>query len=222
MKKCNQCKIEKDIIDFRNLKNNRVRGECKSCESINNKKWIINNKDVRKEYSKRYREQNKDKIKENKRKWWLNNKGYKQPVSSMEKRRISKKIWNENNKKSRNSNRQIKYKEDYIYKLEYCIRSSISNIFKRKGIYKTTKTEKILGCSFIEFKIYIESKFEDWMTFENHGLYNGEFNNGWDIDHIIPMSSAKTEEKLILLCHFSNLQPLCSKINRDIKKDNIL
>lgn len=40
-----------------------------------------------------------------------------------------------------------------------------------------------------------------------------------NIDHIIPLSSAKTEEDIIKLSHYSNLQPLCSKVNRDIKKD---
>ena len=58
------------------------------------------------------------------------------------------------------------------------------------------------------------------MTWENHGLYNGELNYGWDIDHIIPFSSAKTEEDIIKLSHYTNLQPLCSKFNRYLKRDN--
>jgi hypothetical protein len=57
------------------------------------------------------------------------------------------------------------------------------------------------------------------MTWDNYGLYNGELNYGWDIDHIIPLSSGKTEDDLINLNHYTNLQPLCSKINRDIKKN---
>lgn len=65
-----------------------------------------------------------------------------------------------------------------------------------------------------------DSKFEPWMTWGNRGLYNGELNYGWDIDHIIPVSSAETEEGVIKLNHYTNLQPLCSKVNRDIKKDN--
>ena len=64
----------------------------------------------------------------------------------------------------------------------------------------------------------LESKFEPWMTWDNRGLYNGKFNYGWDIDHIIPLCSAKTEEELLKLLHYTNCQPLCSKINRDIKK----
>ena len=59
------------------------------------------------------------------------------------------------------------------------------------------------------------------MNWDNRGLYNGEFNCGWDIDHIIPISLATTEEELIKLCHYTNLQPLCSKVNRDIKKNNL-
>lgn len=56
---------------------------------------------------------------------------------------------------------------------------------------------------------------------KNYGLYNGKFNFGWDLDHIIPLSSVNTESELIALCHFSNIQPLCSHVNRDIKKNKL-
>ena len=105
------------------------------------------------------------------------------------------------------------------------MRHSVGNIIlkaiKRKGYSKKSKTEKILGCTYEEFKQYIESKWEPWMNWDNHGLYNGELNYGWDIDHIIPTSIAMCEKELIDLNNYKNLQPLCSKINRDIKKDNI-
>ena len=84
--------------------------------------------------------------------------------------------------------------------------------------YRELNREKILISS---KKLYLESKFEPWMNWENRGLYNGEFNHGWDIDHIIPISSAETEEDLIKLNHYTNLQPLCSKVNRNIKKNKI-
>lgn len=35
-----------------------------------------------------------------------------------------------------------------------------------------------------------------------------------------PISSAKTEEEAIKLCHYTNFQPLCSYTNRYIKSDN--
>ena len=40
------------------------------------------------------------------------------------------------------------------------------------------------------------------MTWENRGL------KGWHLDHIIPLSSAKNEEELRELCHYTNIQPL--------------
>ena len=78
-----------------------------------------------------------------------------------------------------------------------------------------------MGISIDEFKLYLESKFEPWMTWENYGKYNGDLNYGWDIDHKEPISNAKNEEELILLNYYDNFQPLCSYINRYVKRNNI-
>ena len=59
------------------------------------------------------------------------------------------------------------------------------------------------------------------MNWDNYGLYNGELNYGWDIDHIIPTSLAEDEETLIRLWYYSNLQPLCSYYNRHIKRNKV-
>lgn len=59
---------------------------------------------------------------------------------------------------------------------------------------------------------------KEWMTWDNHGNYDGTFYFGWDYDHIIPLSTAKTKKDIIKLNHYTNYQPLCSHINRDIKK----
>jgi hypothetical protein len=59
------------------------------------------------------------------------------------------------------------------------------------------------------------------MTWDNKGLYNKKLNYGWDIDHIIPLSLAKTEEEIIKLNHYTNLQPLCGYTNRYIKVNKI-
>ncbi len=83
---------------------------------------------------------------------------------------------------------------------------------------KNGNSEYILGCSFEFFKNYLESIFEPWMNWDNYGLYNGQPNYGWDIDHIIPLKTAKKEGEIIELNHYKNLQPLCSYINRDVKK----
>ena len=109
----------------------------------------------------------------------------------------------------------------YIFKLITNVRNLIYNSFYYNGYSKNSKTEELLGCSFEELKEYLESKFEPWMNWDNRGLYNGELNYGWDIDHVIPLSSVNEEIDIIKLNHYTNLQPLCSKVNRDIKKDNL-
>jgi hypothetical protein len=112
---------------------------------------------------------------------------------------------------------------DPLFKLRENIRKSIAGSIKRSGFKKITITEQILGCSYDDFKIHLESQFEDWMTWDNYGNWNGiptEINTAWDIDHKIPTSSATTESELIALNHYTNLQPLCSYNNRFIKRDN--
>ena len=109
--------------------------------------------------------------------------------------------------------------EDNLFKLTTNIRNLINKSFNTKKIRKGLKTEQILGCTFQEFKEHLESQFEPWMNWENRGLYNGTPNYGWDIDHIIPISSATVVDELIKLNHYTNLKPLCSYYNRDIKKD---
>ena len=101
------------------------------------------------------------------------------------------------------------------------MRTLIRQYILNEGYTKNSHTTEILGCNFKHFKSYLESKFEDWMSWENYGLYNGELNFGWDIDHKIPMTSCKTEDDVFKLNNYLNLQPLCSKINRDIKRDII-
>jgi hypothetical protein len=106
----------------------------------------------------------------------------------------------------------------------------VNNSLKKNSFTKKSKTADILGCSFEEFKQYIESLWtiptnldengNVWMNWSNRGLYNGTPNYGWDIDHIIPQSKAMDEDELIKLNYYKNLQPLCSYINRVIKRDN--
>jgi hypothetical protein len=101
------------------------------------------------------------------------------------------------------------------------INRNIRRSFKKKGMVKSKTVCEILGCSYQDFKLYIESKFESWMNWDNYGLYNGQLNHGWDLDHIVPKSIAKTEEDILKLNHYTNFNPLCSKTNRDIKRNKL-
>ena len=132
------------------------------------------------------------------------------------------KLYREKNKEKiiERSNEYIKNRKkvDLVFKLSKQIRSMISTSISRSGYKKESKTFEILGCSFDDFKVYIELKFEPWMNWYNYGTYTGKYNDTWQLDHIIPISSAETIEDIYRLNHFSNLQPLCSRIN--LEKSN--
>jgi len=113
-------------------------------------------------------------------------------------------------------------KLDPTFRIAHNIRTAIGDSFRRGVNKKSKRTESILGCSFEEFKNHLEAQFENWMTWENYGMYNGAANYGWDIDHIIPISSAVTVDDVHKLNHYTNLRPLCSYENRVVKKDKII
>ena len=176
------------------------------------KVWKENNVDKRKEYFKEYSKNNVNKRKE----YYDNN---------AEKLRNKRKEYYYNNKEktllTNNTYRNKRKQSDPLFKLSGNLRTMIGSAIKKNGYKKLSKTELILGCSFDFLKQYLESHFEHWMSWDNYGLYNGELNYGWDIDHIIPCSSALNENELLKLNHYSNLKPLCSYNNRYIKRDNV-
>jgi 5-methylcytosine-specific restriction endonuclease McrA len=58
------------------------------------------------------------------------------------------------------------------------------------------------------------------MNENNQGRYTGNYNETWQLDHIIPISTAETEEEIIKLNHYSNFMPLCSRKN--LEKSNTI
>ena len=145
---------------------------------------------------KEYRERNKEKLKE-----YINN----WRVENVDKFQSGRRDYYQNNKESI-KNKNYKYcrertSKDPLYKLSRYIRSLVKNSFKRQFTTKSKKTIEILGCSFEEFKIHLESKFDEKMNWKNQGTY-------WHMDHIIPISSAQTEEEVYRLNHYTNFQPL--------------
>lgn len=129
----------------------------------------------------------------------------------------------DNCKKERNNS----YRKEYVKKNKS--KSAIRNItyqsFIRalKGQYiKSEKTEELLGCSLQKAIRHIERTFSEGMSWNNHGRCSeGKCDGVWHIDHIIPLDSAKTEEELKELCHYTNLQALWAKENLN-KKNKIL
>jgi hypothetical protein len=177
--------------------------------------WNLNTeegREAKRKYYAEYRLKNKDKIKKIAKKYRDNNKT---TISNIDK------IYREKNKDKINTYRRERILKDPLYRITSNIRSLIRQSFRYKGLKKNTLSEKILGCTFEEFKNHLESLWEPWMNWDNYGLYEpNKLNYGWDIDHIIPLKTGKTEEDIIKLNHHLNLQPLCSYTNRNIKMDD--
>lgn len=244
MKVCKKCGEEKEIEFFGKNKSKKdgIDIYCKECNILKSKNYKQNHEEYYKEYYKKWIEENKEYKRTKDKEYYTNNKESvrnkvkeycqknKEKVSDNSKKyreenkdyyRIYNKKYREENKEKIKNHirvyRRNKRHNDSFYKLKDSLRHRIYMVLKSKKFSKKSKTEEILGCSFIEFKIYIESKFESWMSWENYGKYNGDFNFGWDIDHIIPLDSANSEYELLKLCRYANLQPLCSYTNRYIK-----
>lgn len=111
-----------------------------------------------------------------------------------------------NNRESTREYRRKRYKERYdsdiLYKLVYNVRNRTKMFLKTINFNIKGGSFNIIGCSPIELKEYIENKFTDGMSWDNHGFY------GWHIDHIIPISTANNEADIYKLSHYTNLQPL--------------
>ena len=196
---CVTCKEEKEFIDFHKNKSkkNGIGCQCKVCV---NKHKII------------YRKENKEKIKNG----YLLNKKYYKDYYKNNKEKVDKYIykWRESNKDRVNltRNKQVKEKRlnDPLFKLTGNIRTLIGLSIRKNGYSKKSKTNKILGCSFEDFKLHLQKQFTEGMTWENLGQ--------WHLDHIYPVSLAKSEEEIIRLNHYTNFQPLWAIDN--IKKGN--
>jgi len=222
---CKNCNIEKNINEFENT--GKLCYICnKEYHKVYDKNYYSKHKTGKQEYHKSYREKNKTRIKNHAQEYYKVNK-YKLIDYSRKKyvEKTKDKIRKKYNKKEyRRNYMKNKRHNDILFRLSSNIRSSIFNSFKRGNYGKNLKTEEIIGCSFKYLLEHIENQFQSWMTWNNQGKYNGEFEYGWDIDHIEPLfpeGVKRTPEDIIRLNHYTNLQPLCSKTNRDIKRNNI-
>jgi Zn ribbon nucleic-acid-binding protein/plasmid maintenance system antidote protein VapI len=118
-------------------------------------------------------------------------------------RKENRKILNKNHKEYE-KNRKL---TDAEFKLLKTLRSRLGCAIKRQQSNKCDTTIELLGCSISFLKIFLESKFKEGMTWENHGE--------WHIDHIKPCASFnlldENEQKKCF--HYTNLQPLWASEN---------
>ena len=220
---CSKCGIEKELCEYQKNSRSKTgrRSECSECSkkikklrpkerlSIYNKNYREKNREKLRERGKIYYLKNIDKERERNKKRRINKKVIKQPKSEEEKK-ITKRIWLEKNKEIIKQKKRDKYKYNTIYRLSGNIRNRLNGFLKANKIRKNNKTFNIIGCTPDFLKQYIENRFCEGMNWGNR--------DEWHIDHIVPLSSAKTEEEIYKLCHYTNLQPLWKKDN--LKKGN--
>ena len=154
------------------------------------KNWRKNHKKEIQNYTKNYRKINKDTMSQQHKKYY---KTHKEQINK----------WRKEYSRNRRKN-NIQYK----IRLNLSIRMWQS----LKGICKSKPTLKLLGCSIEFLKNYLESKFNEGMTWKNYGQ--------WHIDHIKPcfsfnLSNPEEQRKCF---HYTNLQPLWAADN--LEKSN--
>jgi|688.fasta_scaffold434599_1 hypothetical protein len=199
LKICSKCKETKFVLDFYKDKTRKdgYRSRCKICCNIESSDYQKLNPHITIKKSKKFRENNPNKIKEIHKKWRDSN------VPSERERSNN---WKKNNKNKVNNYKKERRKTDSLYKIKENLRNRIRSFLKLNGIQKLNRTFDIVGCSPEFLKEYLEKKFTDGMSWDLIG-------NHIHIDHIIPLSSAKNSEEVYKLCHYTNLQPLWSKDN---------
>lgn len=111
-----------------------------------------------------------------------------------------------NNRNKINKARSKRLKNDKLFKIRINTSKRINEIFRKKFLTKKKGFNDYTGCSRKELFNHIESKFQPGMTWENYGE--------WEIDHIYPLSLAKSEEEIYKLANYNNLQPLWKFENR--------
>lgn len=187
MKTCKKCNDDKNLNDFYNY-SGKISTYCKDCTVLKSIESQQNNKYFRKEYLREYGKNNKEKLLENRRSYRTKNKEY------------FKDYYREYQVRRR--------KENDLLRIKHNIRNRLWGAFKNKN-WKKEGSEKLLGATYETVKIHIESLFIEGMSWDNYGrCENGDCNNFWHIDHIVPLNTATTKKELENLCHYTNLQPL--------------
>jgi hypothetical protein len=156
-----------------------------------NRRYEQANREARREYNRVYYAENREAKAEHKRRYYAENK----------------EALNEYNRKYRKDNRESlneyhrdKYANDPLFRLSKICRKRLWDGLKSLSLDKSRPSCEYVGCSWEDLRAHLEGQFVDGMTWENQGE--------WHIDHIVPLCSATTEEELLKLTHFTNLQPL--------------
>lgn len=171
-------------------------------------------KQQKREAMQRYYQKHSDKIKEyNKLRYVKNRDSILEQVkdyyaANRDKVRTSQKEYYSNNKQGIIERNKKRLQTDLQFKL----RDSIRRRVKRQMKLNSKNLHEYLGCNYLEFKQYLQAKFQPGMTWHNYGQ--------WHIDHKLPLSwfDLTRWDHCHLVLHYTNLQPLWAEDN--LRKGN--
>ncbi len=191
---------------------------------MNARRWRANNAEYWREYSRAFKRKNPDRVRAYRKSY-----NEKNPARILELRKLAyarnkreilirnKEFYLQN--KDRIIQQKSKYERerrlrDPAFRCMKLLKNRIIEVLKRQATSKSLRTKELIGCDRERLVKWIESKFSDGMTWENHGY------SGWHVDHVRPCASFDlTDLEQQKLCfHYSNLQPLWAKENQ-IKSD---
>lgn len=114
--------------------------------------------------------------------------------------------------------------EKIILKINSCLRRKLINRTKdafRRFYRKLTSAEceQVIGGDINRIRMWIERQFNNGMRWDISGTPGRNRYETLHLDHKTPLSSADIVEELIVLCHYTNIQPLWGKDN--IKKGGV-
>lgn len=183
------------------------------------REYYAKHKADKREYDRQYRAKNREHLREVKKAYYHANKEkvaiWKKRYKDNHKDELteSEKRYRQEHKKELNDKRFERLHSDPVFKLKEQLRCNIRGAFKRRGRNKTCRTADIVGC---DLDFLCDYLFKTWEN--NYGKpWDGE---PYHIDHIIPLATATTEEEVMKLCHYTNLQLLSPEDNM-AKADNL-
>jgi hypothetical protein len=226
---------------------------CKKCVSFSYSKYrkihYLNNKEQYNNKSLKYYNQNKHNILKQNKKRYEKNK-----INILEKqKKYQQKHLKNHNEINKNYRKRIKRQQEQNFKnsknfinfftgfiVAYMKKKEINNINSKirklisgsinDSLKKNNSTKQKKSClmylsyTIQDLKNHLESLFEPWMTWENHGVYwaniwrdNDQTTWTWQIDHIIPHSLfqyTSMEDQSFKDCwNLNNLRPYSAKQN---------
>jgi hypothetical protein len=201
-KTCTCCGVSKEISLFHKNRKAKdgLQSRCKDCGKAEQKARYQANPEKAKARAKAYYQADPEKQKARvKARYQANPEKVKAQI----------KAWKKANPEKEKAYDKARYqanKDDPCFKVMMSQGDRISKALK--GIKMAAPAKELVGGSWETLVAHLESKFEDWMTWENHG--------SWHIDHIKPCSSFdfNDPQQQYECFHWTNTQPLRASENR--------